>query len=94
MPDHNGKRRQPKMRSNLGPYWGQKVADRRRVVGLSQAQLAELCEISQQAISKIEAGDMIPLDRLKVTIAQKLATTPDALFPWPPMAELVAEGAA
>lgn len=91
MPTHNGERRQPKLRHNLGVYWGQKVGARRRYLGFSQQQLADLCGISQQAVSKIEAGEMIPLDRLKVTIAAKLGTTPADIFPWPPMAELVAE---
>lgn len=86
-------KRQPVIVRGLAAHWGASVAERRRALGLTQQQLADLCGIEQQTISKIENGGMIPLDRLKVTIAAKLGTTPAELFPWPPMAELV-EGAA
>jgi len=77
------------VRSGLGSAWGRNVRERRQSLGLSQDQLADLCGVTQSAISKIEGGTMIPLDRLKVTISAKLGTTPADLFPWPPMAELV-----
>jgi len=88
VPDH-ASRRQPTVQTGLGTAWGQNVRDRRQALGLSQDQLADLCGVTQSAISKIESGAMIPLDRLKVTISAKLGTTPTDLFPWPPMAELV-----
>lgn len=41
------------------------MADARRWPGLSQLRLAEAVGVTQQTISKIELGDIIPLDRLK-----------------------------
>lgn len=76
------------------------MGDRRRQLGLSQAQLAKLCQaaspegVTQQTISKIENGEMIPLDRLKVDIARALGTSPSKLFAWPAMKDLVGESAA
>lgn len=67
----------------LGQTWGEKVAARRQQLGLSQQQLADLCETTQQTISKIETGAILPRDRLKVTIAARLGTTVAQLFAWP-----------
>jgi len=36
---------------------GERIAELRRAAGLSQEQLAELLEVSRQAISKWETGD-------------------------------------
>lgn len=36
------------------------VADRRRARGLSQAELAELCDTTQSAIARLEAGGRPP----------------------------------
>lgn len=69
------------------------MAERRTALGFSQAQLAELCDVTQQTISKIEAGGMIPHDRLKAVIADRLMVEPAALFTWPTRAEM-GEGAA
>lgn len=77
--------------TSLGDLWGARVAARREELRLTQAELAELCEVTQQTISKIERGLIIPLDRLKVTLAGHLRTTPDELFKWPPKVE--ADGA-
>ncbi len=85
--------RQPQISATLGSRWGTAVANRRRVLGFSQAELAELCSVTQQTISKIEAGRMIPHDRLKLVIANRMGIDPGALFTWPPRAELI-EGAA
>lgn len=76
----------------LAKHWGAAVAERRRRVGLTQGQLAELCQVTQQTISKIEAGGMIPHDRLKLVIANRLGVGPGKLFAWPP-AEMLAEAA-
>lgn len=71
----------------LGSYWGQRVAERRQALGLTQADLATLCGITQQAVSRIENGKVVPLDRLKVVIAHRLGTTPQDIFAWPTMTE-------
>jgi ribosome-binding protein aMBF1 (putative translation factor) len=36
------------------------VADRRRALGLSQAELAEICETTQSAIARLESGGRPP----------------------------------
>jgi transcriptional regulator with XRE-family HTH domain len=68
---------------SLGDVWGQRVAARREELGLTQAQLAELAQIKQQTVSKIERGEVVPLDALKVVLADALGTHPWRLFPWP-----------
>lgn len=83
--------RQPSVVASLGEVWGTRVAARREELHLSQTDLAELCEVTQQTISKIERGLMIPLDRLKIALATHLRTTPDQLFSWP--AGVATEGA-
>jgi DNA-binding XRE family transcriptional regulator len=50
---------------------------------MTQTQLAELCNVTQQTISKIERGEVVPLDGLKVLLAQALRTEPWVLFSWP-----------
>lgn len=89
--------RHPKVVERLGDRWGAAVADRRRQLGLSQAQLAKACGdhgVTQQTISKIENGEIIPLDRLKVDLARALGTKPNVLFAWPAMKDLVGEAVA
>ena len=81
--------RHPKVVVTLGAKWGLAIAERRKSLGLTQAELAELADVKQQTVSRIEHGTMIPSDRLKVVLAHKLGTTPGALFQWPPTAELV-----
>lgn len=75
--------RQPQRVLPLGKCWGAAIAERRQHLGLTQADLARLCRVTQQTISKIESGAIIPLDRLKLQIARSLATQPGALFVWP-----------
>lgn len=48
------------------------VADRRREVGLSQAQLAELCETTQSAIARLESGGRPPRIDTLLRIANAL----------------------
>lgn len=67
----------------LAKFWGGKVADRRHELGLTQVELAQLCGLTQQTISKIEIGEIRPRDRLKYLIADKLATHVGELFAWP-----------
>jgi transcriptional regulator with XRE-family HTH domain len=82
--------RQPTTTTTLAEIWGSRVAERRGELGLSQTRLAELCDVTQQTISKIEAGGMIPHDNLKLTIANAMALEPAELFAWPPRAGLAA----
>lgn len=71
------------MVQSLGEFWGRRVAERREALDLTQTQLAGLCGITQQSVSRIEAGTTIPRDSLKMTLASKLGTTPGDLFAWP-----------
>jgi DNA-binding XRE family transcriptional regulator len=63
--------------------WALCLRDARRRRGLSQGTLASAVDVSQQTISKIEAGRICPHDGLKVRLAQALDVPPEALFPWP-----------
>jgi len=71
------------MTANLGLRWGALIAARRADLHLSQSALADLCSVSQQTISKIERGLMVPLDPLKLRLAAGLDVHPGDLFPWP-----------
>ena len=67
----------------LAAAWGRRVAEARRRAGLSQSGLADLCGVAQQTVSKIERGRMVPLDKLKLRLAEELGTSPAVLFAWP-----------
>jgi putative transcriptional regulator len=47
---------------------------------LSQAELAELCDVSRQTISAIEKGDYNPTIHLCISICKALDKTLDELF--------------
>lgn len=75
--------KQPEVTSTLGVYWGDRVRARRLEMGLTQTQFADVCDVEQQTISKIELGQMIPHDKLKLKIAQRTGSDVAALFAWP-----------
>jgi transcriptional regulator with XRE-family HTH domain len=50
----------------------QQVSDRRKEQGLSQAQLAELCETTQSAIARLESGGRPPRIDTLLKIANAL----------------------
>lgn len=64
--------------------WALCVRTARRRVGLSQGDLAAAANVTQQTISKVEAGTMCAHDTLKVRLAAALDLPLEALFPWPP----------
>lgn len=68
--------------------WGALVKARRRLLHLSQPQLADLVGCRVQTISKVERGQIVPRDYLKAAIALSLATEVGELFPWPTRREL------
>lgn len=52
----------------------------RRRAGLTQAQLADRANVSQQTISKLEAGETVdPSYRLVMRICRALGVTPDVI---------------
>lgn len=59
---------------------GEKIRSRRKQLGLTQEQLAEMLGVGHQALSRIEQGHMAPkMDRLPA-IAQALQCTVADLF--------------
>lgn len=85
--------RQPAATRSLGKIWGALLRARRNTLGLTQAQVAQLAGLSQQAVVQFEGGRHIPLDRTKIDLARALGTTPAELFPWPPMTDLIGDAA-
>ncbi len=67
----------------LGTTWGGRIRQRREALGLSQRELAERCDVTQQTISRIEMGAVLPRDVLKIELARQLDCSPRTLFPWP-----------
>jgi DNA-binding XRE family transcriptional regulator len=63
--------------------WAHFVNYVRRYRGLTQDELADAAGVSQQTISKVEAGRICPHDRLKVRLAEALEVHTADLFPWP-----------
>ncbi len=63
--------------------WGVRLYERRKALGITQAQLAELSEVTQQAISKIETNPAaVPRIYTIEAIARALGTNVEELFPW------------
>ena len=56
---------------------GTRVARRRKELGLTQAKVAERCEISDQYLSNIERAVSIPSTEVIMRLAAALDTTPD-----------------
>lgn len=56
---------------------GQRIAARRRKIGLKQAQLSELADISNTYMSSIERAVSIPSIEVIMRLALALDTTPD-----------------
>lgn len=75
---------------SLAAEWGRKVLERRVGLGLTLQQLAAKLgdRVSVQAISKIERGELVPRDYLKLALALALDREVSALFPMPPRREI------
>ena len=56
---------------------GRRVAQRRKAIGLTQAMVAEQCDISDQYLSNIERATSIPSTEVIMRLAAALDTTPD-----------------
>lgn len=56
---------------------GKRIARRRRELGLTQAKVAEHCDISDQYLSNIERAVSIPSTEVIMRLAIALDTTPD-----------------
>lgn len=69
--------------NELQRAWGKRVRERRQVLEMSQERLAELVDVRQASISRVERGDQRPSDELKWRLAGALGCTVDDLFPNP-----------
>ena len=63
--------------------FGAKIADLRKKKGLTQAQLAEMLNISNKTISRWETGEGYPEDTLLSPLATALGVTVDAMLAEP-----------
>lgn len=68
--------------------WGGRVRHRRKALGLTQQQLADLLDVPVQTVSKVERGQIVPRDYLRAGLAIRLCVEIDELFPWPTRADL------
>ena len=59
---------------------GERIAERRKKLGLSQEELAEKLNISQKSISKYELGDRKPQYKVLVRMAEYFGVTTDYLL--------------
>lgn len=59
---------------------GEVIKTLRAKKGLSQTQLAEMCELSQAALSQIESGRTQPQSTTMKTIAEKLEIPPAIIY--------------
>lgn len=60
--------------------WGLRVLERRKQLGMSQADVASLLGVRVQTISKIERGEIVPRDYLRIALAMALSVEVSELF--------------
>lgn len=53
---------------------------KRMIVGLTQLELARRADLSEQQITKIETGRVVPPQRIRQALAQALRTSEDEIF--------------
>lgn len=59
---------------------GRRIAQRRRTLGLKQAEVEERAELGYKYLSNIERGISIPSTEVIMRLAAALDTTPDAFL--------------
>lgn len=59
---------------------GRRIAQRRRALGLKQAEVEERAELGYKYLSNIERGISIPSTEVIMRLAAALDTTPDAFL--------------
>ena len=59
---------------------GQRIAARRKALGLRQAQVCERCDINNNYLSNIERGKSIPSLEVLMRVCEALEVTPDYLL--------------
>lgn len=71
------------IRHDMHRDWGRRVAQARADLKLSQRRLAEIIDVDQSTISRLERGVLVPSDDLKWKIAGALGKRVDELFIYP-----------
>ena len=66
---------------NVALHVAKSVSAYRLIRKLSQAELAEKCGVTQQAINRIEQGDAMPSLKMLEALAQAFEIKPSALLP-------------
>lgn len=75
-------------------HWGSNVRARRTDLGLTLDQLAGMADTTPQTVFKIERGEIVARDNLRLSIAFALGREPADLFPLPSREVILAEVAA
>lgn len=60
--------------------FGKKIRDKRKTLGLTCGQLADLCHINEGYVRQIEAGKKIPSMSLLISLCETLGTSPNYLM--------------
>lgn len=68
---------------HLWKIWGDRIANRRKALGFTQASLARDMHVSQGTVSKWENGTLAPDDATKFRLAELLNRSVTELFEWP-----------
>lgn len=63
--------------------WAERMRKRRKDLGLTQCQIAELVDVTQTTVSLWENGKNMPSDTMKWRLAAALGMRIADLFPWP-----------
>lgn len=59
---------------------GRRIYDQRRMLGMTQADLADACGVTQSAVAKWERNESEPNLRIRHTLAAQLHLYPHVLF--------------
>ena len=65
---------------SIRTVWGQRIADARRAVNMTQVQLAGALGVTQQLVSKWERGLIAPRDDRRIQLARVLGVRAGDLF--------------
>lgn len=71
--------------------WGSRVKARRKLLDLTLEQVAGLAFTTPQTIFKIEEGEIVARDHVRLAVAFALGCEPDELFPVPTRAAVMRE---
>lgn len=64
-------------------HWGKAVRDRRSELKLTLDQVAVMAGTTPQTVFKVEKGQIIARDNLRIALAFALGSEPSDLFPMP-----------